>query len=103
MIQTAFEKAETAADEGNREKAEENLKTVFEMNPQHEKGWFLKSRLADSFEEKMACFEKISNSILKTKKQKKPSEPQKPRKSVNFSTKLTKRQTKEIVNRRMNF
>ncbi len=59
MMETVFEKAEKAAAQGDRAKAEEYLNELFEFNPQHEKGWFLKARLAGSFEEKTACFEKM--------------------------------------------
>ncbi|MGI9056067.1 MAG: response regulator [Pyrinomonadaceae bacterium] len=59
MLQTAFENAENAVDEGDDEKTEIYLNEVFELDPHHEESWFLKSRLAGSFEEKMACFEKM--------------------------------------------
>lgn len=59
MMQAALAKAENAFDNGDREKAESHLGEVFGFDPQNEDGWFLKSRLADSFEEKTACFEKM--------------------------------------------
>ena len=59
MLQTAFENAENAVNEGDDERAEMYLDEVFELDPHHEESWFLKSRLAGSFEEKMACFEKM--------------------------------------------
>ena len=59
MLQTAFENAENAVNQGDDERAEMYLDEVFELDPQHEDSWFLKARLAVSFEEKMACFEKM--------------------------------------------
>ena len=59
MLQTAFENAESAVNQGDDERAEMYLDEVFELDPQHEDSWFLKSRLAASFEEKMACFEQM--------------------------------------------
>ncbi len=54
-----FTKANDAANDGDRGQANEFLAEVFNQNPQHEDGWILKSRMTDSFEEKIACFEKI--------------------------------------------
>lgn len=54
-----FGKADDAAENGDREQAEEFLTEVFALDPEHENAWFLKSRLVDSFEEKTACLEKV--------------------------------------------
>ena len=54
-----FEKANDSANDGDRGQANEFLAEVFNQNPHHEEAWILKSRMTDSFEEKIACFEKI--------------------------------------------
>lgn len=59
MMQAALAKAENAFDNGDREGADNYLSEVFGFDPQNEDGWFLKSRLANSFEEKTACYEKL--------------------------------------------
>lgn len=58
-VENLFKQANEAANEGNRERANEYLDQVLGQNPQHEDAWILKSRMTDSFEEKISYFERI--------------------------------------------
>ena len=59
MAQNLFEKANEAIGEGEREQAQAFLDEVFKLVEDHEEAWILKSRMTDSFAEKVACFEKV--------------------------------------------
>lgn len=52
-------KANSAAVAGEREAARGLLREVFDYLPEMEEAWILKSYLADSFSEKITCFEKV--------------------------------------------
>lgn len=57
--ETILRKANSAAVAGERAAAREMLQEVFKHAPEHEAAWILKSYLADSFSEKITCFEKV--------------------------------------------
>ena len=52
-------KANSAAVAGEREAAREMLQEVFIYSPELEEAWILKAYLADSFSEKITCYEKV--------------------------------------------
>ncbi|MGI8789239.1 MAG: response regulator [Pyrinomonadaceae bacterium] len=52
-------KANTTAISGDREAASEMLQEVLRNAPELEEAWILKSYLADSFSEKITCYEKV--------------------------------------------
>ncbi|HLM60768.1 MAG TPA: response regulator [Pyrinomonadaceae bacterium] len=57
--ESLLRKANSAAVAGNREEAREMLQEVLEHSPELEEAWILKSYLAESFSEKITCFEKV--------------------------------------------
>jgi CheY-like chemotaxis protein/Tfp pilus assembly protein PilF len=57
--QTLLRKANSAAVAGERESAREMLAEVLKHAPDFEDAWILKSYLADSFSEKITCFERV--------------------------------------------
>ncbi len=57
--ESILRKANSAAVAGERESAREMLREVFKHAPELEAAWILKSYLADSFSEKITCFEKV--------------------------------------------
>lgn len=57
--QTLLRKANSAAVAGERESAREMLAEVLKHAPEFEDAWILKSYLADSFSEKITCFERV--------------------------------------------
>ena len=59
IAQTLLGKANKAAISGEREAASEMLGEVLRQTPELEEAWILKSYLADSFSEKITCFEKV--------------------------------------------
>lgn len=59
IAESILRKANSAAVAGEREAAREMLREVFKHAPEHEAAWILKSYLADSFSEKITCFEKV--------------------------------------------
>ncbi len=58
-VETMLQKANRAAISGEREAAREQLQEVFKITPELVEAWILKSYLADSFSEKITCFEKV--------------------------------------------
>lgn len=52
-------KANSAAVAGNREDAREMLREVLDHSPDLEEAWILKAYLAESFSEKITCYEKV--------------------------------------------
>ncbi len=58
-VESLFVKAVTQAASNNRGAAKETLKMVLEDAPGLEDAWVLKSFLAESFDEKIACYEQI--------------------------------------------
>ncbi len=58
-VESLFVKAVTEAVSNKRAEAKETLKKVLEDAPGLEDAWVLKSFLAESFDEKIACYEKI--------------------------------------------
>ena len=59
ITESLLRKANVAAISGEREKAAEMLQEVLKQSPELEEAWILKSYLADSFSEKITCFEKV--------------------------------------------
>ena len=59
ITESLLRKANVAAISGEREKASEMLREVLKQSPDLEEAWILKSYLADSFSEKITCFEKV--------------------------------------------
>ena len=59
IIESLLRKANVAAISGERETASEMLREVLEQSPDLEEAWILKSYLAESFSEKITCFEKV--------------------------------------------
>ena len=59
ITESLLRKANVAAISGEREKASEMLQEVLKQSPDLEEAWILKSYLADSFSEKIICFEKV--------------------------------------------
>jgi len=57
--QTLLGKANKAAISGEHEAASEMLREVLRQAPELEEAWILKSYLADSFSEKITCFERV--------------------------------------------
>lgn len=57
--ESILRKANSSAVAGEREAAREMLHEVFKHAPELEAAWILKSYLADSFSEKVTCFEKV--------------------------------------------
>ena len=57
--ESLLRKANSAAVAGDRETAKEMLEEVLRHSPELEEAWILKSYLADSFSEKITCFEKV--------------------------------------------
>ncbi|MCY7345861.1 MAG: response regulator [Pyrinomonadaceae bacterium] len=58
-VEAMLQKANRAAISGEREAAREQLQEVFKIAPELVEAWVLKSYLADSFSEKITCFEKV--------------------------------------------
>lgn len=59
VAESILQKANRAAISGEREVAREMLQEVFKHSPELEEAWMLKSYLADSFSEKVTCFERV--------------------------------------------
>jgi len=59
LVESILKRANSAAVGGDREQAREMLQEVFNHAPELEEAWILKSYLADSFSEKITCFEKV--------------------------------------------
>jgi len=59
VAQMLLGKANKAAISGEHEAASEMLQEVLRQAPESEEAWILKSYLADSFSEKITCFEKV--------------------------------------------
>jgi CheY-like chemotaxis protein/Tfp pilus assembly protein PilF len=59
IAESVLRKANSAAIAGDRETAREMLAEAFKHAPEMEEAWILKSYLADSFSEKITCFEKV--------------------------------------------
>ena len=59
VTESLMRKANMAAISGEREAAGEMLQKVFRQTPDLEEAWILKSYLADSFSDKITCFEKV--------------------------------------------
>lgn len=59
LVELTLTKANRAAISGDREEAKELLQEIFKLAPELEEAWILKSYLADSFSEKVTCFEKV--------------------------------------------
>ncbi len=59
VAESILQKANRAAISGEREAAREMLQEVFKHSPELEEAWMLKSYLADSFSEKVTCFERV--------------------------------------------
>lgn len=57
--ESLLRKANSAAVAGDRDAAKEMLQEVLKHSPELEEAWILKSYLADSFSEKITCFEKV--------------------------------------------
>ncbi len=59
VAESVLRKANSAAVAGERESARAMLQEVFQYAPEMEGAWILKSYLADTFSEKITCFEKV--------------------------------------------
>jgi len=59
VTESVLRKARSAVVEGNHEAARKILQEVFKHTPDLEEAWILKSSLADSFSEKITCFERV--------------------------------------------
>ncbi|MCY7376150.1 MAG: response regulator [Pyrinomonadaceae bacterium] len=59
VTESLLRKANTAAIAGERETAHEILEQIFKQTPDSEAAWIVKSYLADSFSDKIVCFEKV--------------------------------------------
>jgi CheY-like chemotaxis protein len=59
VTDSLLRKANVAAISGERETASEMLQEVLKQAPDLEEAWILKSYLAESFSEKITCFEKV--------------------------------------------
>jgi twitching motility two-component system response regulator PilG len=59
VAESILQNANRAAISGEREVAREMLQEVFKHSPELEEAWMLKSYLADSFSEKVTCFERV--------------------------------------------
>lgn len=59
VTESLLRKANIAAISGEREAASEMLRGILEQTPESEEAWILKSYLAESFSEKITCFERV--------------------------------------------
>lgn len=59
ITEALLRKANMAAIAGERETANEMLQKILKQTPESEAAWILKSYLADSFSDKIICFEKV--------------------------------------------
>lgn len=59
VTESLLRKANTAAIAGEREAASAMLQTILRQSPESEAAWILKSYLAESFSDKIVCFEKV--------------------------------------------
>ena len=59
IVEAILQKANRAAISGEREAANEMLREVLKHSPELEEAWILKSYLANSFSEKITCFERV--------------------------------------------
>lgn len=59
ITEALLRKANAAAIAGERETASEMLQNILKQTPESEEAWILKSYLANSFSDKILCFEKV--------------------------------------------
>ncbi len=59
ITEALLRKANAAAIAGERETAGEMLQKILKQTPESEEAWILKSYLADSFSDKVVCFERV--------------------------------------------